>query len=1032
MLFFVSIFLGLVVIFSCGMNTVAAAPGDTIYVNASGGNDSNNGSSWLYAKQSISNAISTVNPDGTINIADGQYTGSNNTGITINQNIIIQGQSEANTIINGTYTNRIFFINSGITVTINNLTLTNGTINNNCGGAIYNQGNLTINNCTLTGNTVNWSGGAIYNSGNLTITNSTLFNNTATGGYGGGAIYNEGDFGTANVYISNSTLSNNIATGSYGGGAIYNEGDFGTANVYISNSTLSNNTATGSDSAGGIFNFGSSGTANVYISNSTLSNNIETGSDSTGVIFNFGSSGTANVCISNSTLSNNIATGYDSGGTIFNEDLGKTNIYLSFNKIYGNGICSIQELLVPEYIDSPGLFDINDNWWGSNYPDFATLFNYSIKNPENWVILTVNANPNKINNGETSTITADFNHINNGSPLTGGYIPDGPITLTVPWGSLDSSGHTITENTVSGVISPVTFTANEGAINPLDDPVEVTASADGYTTSSNIYINNAPLTITKTANQTNYNTGNSVLYTIDVLNNGPDNATNVNVNDTLPSGLNFVSTTDGGVWDATTRTITWTLSSLTSGSEFIPTVTATVCPDTQGQTIINTAAASNDQIITPVTATSNIYINNASLVITKTANQTNYNTGNSVLYTIDVLNNGPDNATNVNVNDTLPSGLNFVNTTDGGVWDATTRTVTWTLSSLASGSEFIPTVTATVCPDTQGQTIINTATASNDQLNTPVTASSNIYINIPTVITVNSVAGYKGSSVELVAILTDSKNKPLMGKTINFNVNGKMVGAADTLANGKATLSYIITQNMGIYTILANFQQNSTYTACNTSSKLNVLKTILPSVIGTNPADHSVNVGVNKVIKITFNETIKAGNMWIELKNSKGTTKSFKATILGNVLSIKPNSVLADGTKYTLILHSNCITDLNGNKFVGPYQTQFTTAKTIPQVISTIPANQKTGFSRTETITIKFNENIKKGTNWSKIVMKNLTQGRRVAFTEQIKVNTLYIKMVFLRYAHNWYQITIPAAAIKDVAGNNLQAKYTFKFETKP
>ena len=69
-----------------------------------------------------------ITPNGIINIADGQYTGTNNTNITINKNITIQGQSETGTIINGTGINWIFSIPSGITVTFNNLTLTKGTI----------------------------------------------------------------------------------------------------------------------------------------------------------------------------------------------------------------------------------------------------------------------------------------------------------------------------------------------------------------------------------------------------------------------------------------------------------------------------------------------------------------------------------------------------------------------------------------------------------------------------------------------------------------------------------------------------------------------------------------------------------------------------------------------------------------------------------------------------------------------------------------------------------------------------------------
>jgi len=122
--------------------------------------------------------------------------------------------------------------------------------------------------------------------------------------------------------------------------------------------------------------------------------------------------------------------------------------------------------------------------------------------------------------------------------------------------------------------------------------------------------------------------------------------------------------------------------------------------------------------------------------------------------------------------------------------------------------------------------------------------------------------------------------------------------------------------------------------------------------------------------------------------------------------------------------------DLAGNKSPIYTQTYKINKKITLKIISTIPSNQNIRFSRTQTIAIKFNENIKKSTQWAKIGMKNLTQGKRVSITEQIKGNTLYIKMVFLRYAYNWYQITIPEAAIIDNNGHNLQANYTFKFKT--
>ncbi|HEX3014587.1 MAG TPA: hypothetical protein VHO92_10025, partial [Methanobacterium sp.] len=65
------------------LTTVSAADNNTIYVNDTGGNDSWDGTSWATAKLSIKNATGTINTNGTIHIANGQYTGENNTNIII-------------------------------------------------------------------------------------------------------------------------------------------------------------------------------------------------------------------------------------------------------------------------------------------------------------------------------------------------------------------------------------------------------------------------------------------------------------------------------------------------------------------------------------------------------------------------------------------------------------------------------------------------------------------------------------------------------------------------------------------------------------------------------------------------------------------------------------------------------------------------------------------------------------------------------------------------------------------------------------
>ena len=98
---------------------------------------------------------------------------------------------------------RIFFC-TGKNIIIKNIILKNGfTIEN--GGAINNEGELTITESTLKENTADRDGGAIYNSGELTITESTLTENTAQ--LDGRTIHN---YGEKSFTIKGCKLDNNI------------------------------------------------------------------------------------------------------------------------------------------------------------------------------------------------------------------------------------------------------------------------------------------------------------------------------------------------------------------------------------------------------------------------------------------------------------------------------------------------------------------------------------------------------------------------------------------------------------------------------------------------------------------------------------------------------------------------------------------------------------------------------------------------------------------------------------------------------
>ena len=256
---------------------------------------------------------------------------------------------------------RLFDVAPGASLTLQDVKLKGGWAYGSVGGAVYNQGTLTLNNCTVStmtgggiyngGGTVtitsstltNISGGGIYAAGGtVTVSGSTLSGNSAS--YGGG-IYAAG--GT--VTVSGTTLSGNSA--SFGGGiyaaggtvtvrdstlsgnsATYGGGIYNVATVTVGNSLLSGNSAR---FGGGIDNYG--GTVTVS-DNSTLSGNTAIHADypwslgDGGGIYNWGGT----VTVSGSTLSGNTADALmGHGGGIFNRDGGTVTVKNS-SRVTGN------------------------------------------------------------------------------------------------------------------------------------------------------------------------------------------------------------------------------------------------------------------------------------------------------------------------------------------------------------------------------------------------------------------------------------------------------------------------------------------------------------------------------------------------------------------------------------------------------------------------------------------------------------------------------------------------------------------------
>ena len=185
-----------------------------VYVSPTG-NDNNVGD--------VNNPFATINKAidsnvSNIHLSEGKFIGAGNNGLTIeNKTITIIGAGADKTIIDLNKT-QFMDIKSTSSVVLTNLTIINGYTKYD--GAIYNNGNLTIQNCNFKNNSAT-SGGAIYSgtSANLDIYYSTFEDNVVTNR--GGAI-----FSYSYVGIYDSTFIRNKGTGtSSTGGSIYINGN---------------------------------------------------------------------------------------------------------------------------------------------------------------------------------------------------------------------------------------------------------------------------------------------------------------------------------------------------------------------------------------------------------------------------------------------------------------------------------------------------------------------------------------------------------------------------------------------------------------------------------------------------------------------------------------------------------------------------------------------------------------------------------------------------------------------------------------
>jgi uncharacterized repeat protein (TIGR01451 family)/CSLREA domain-containing protein len=261
-------------------------------------------------------------------------------------------------------------------------------------------------------------------------------------------------------------------------------------------------------------------------------------------------------------------------------------------------------------------------------------------------------------------------------------------------------------------VDTFTYRANDGLAD--SNVASVTITVLGPT--------DADLRMSKVVDNPTPIPGEAIVYMLQVTNYGPVNTTGVVVSDTLPGGVSYVGYAGDGVYGETSGV--WTVGSLDRDASATLYITVTVDWGTLGITITNTAVISASDRDDPVSgnnraeATITVTAPNADLAMTKNVDDPMPGEGDTVIYTLQVTNNGPAEATGVVVSDTLPSGVSHF--ADDGDGDYDEATGIWTVGSVDDGATATMVITLTVDADTAGTTITNTAVISDsapDDLN---------------------------------------------------------------------------------------------------------------------------------------------------------------------------------------------------------------------------------------------------------------------------------------------------------------------------
>jgi uncharacterized repeat protein (TIGR01451 family) len=227
----------------------------------------------------------------------------------------------------------------------------------------------------------------------------------------------------------------------------------------------------------------------------------------------------------------------------------------------------------------------------------------------------------------------------------------------------------------------------------------------------------------KTASKSTLAPEETLTFIITVRNSGSASAI-VSVTDPLPDRLEYVggSASDGGVYDGATKTVSWSNVSVPAGASMpltfqVRSAVHVIAPSPLTNTAtITSGGVSFERSVSillvmlplpPDPPTPNL------VASYKTVSQRKLASGDTLTYTIHLHNSAISDAT-AQVTDPIPADLDYIpnSVTGGGVYDASTRTLSWSGVSVPAGSSKLLTFAVTGESVSEPKRVVNTATIS--------------------------------------------------------------------------------------------------------------------------------------------------------------------------------------------------------------------------------------------------------------------------------------------------------------------------------